>query len=51
MRQILLRGAKIGSTDENYSFMTIRGAIKHLEHLVEKKNDVYSLLKKIQRIF
>ncbi len=43
MRQILLRGAKIGLTDENYSFMTIRGAIKHLEHLVEKKNDVYHL--------
>ena len=43
MKQILLRGGKIGSADENYSFVAIRGAIRHLEPYVEQKKDVFHL--------
>jgi len=42
-KQIILRGGKVGFSDENYSFVAIRGAIKNLENLIEKKKDVFHL--------
>jgi len=42
-KQIVMRGGKIGFSDENYSFVAIRGALKNLENLVEKKKDVFHL--------
>ena len=41
--QILLRGGRIGGIDENSSLKTIKGAIFHLQHLVEQKKEIVHL--------
>jgi Glycerol-3-phosphate O-acyltransferase len=41
--QILERGGRIGGIDENSSLKTIKGAITHLQHLVEQKKDIVHL--------
>lgn len=37
------RGGRIGGIDENSSLKTIKGAITHLEHLIEQKKDIVHL--------
>ena len=41
IKQILLRNGKVGVTDENFSYSTVRNAIGHVQHLLEQRKDVY----------
>mmetsp|Transcript_5722 Transcript_5722/g.4892 ORF Transcript_5722/g.4892 Transcript_5722/m.4892 type:complete len:230 (+) Transcript_5722:2196-2885(+) len=41
--QILKRGGRIGGIDENSSLKTIKGAVTHLEHLIDQKKDIVHL--------